>query len=151
MPATIHKKALGGVSLTLYEKEFKKTLLAAQYVVLDKVGDRWLDYFLSRCPVDTGFMVSQGEYFLEGDYGTTDQDTILQAGVGDQVEYATIVEERTKCIESSMNDAVSDLRTFIKETRTTFGGKLKTKKARAQNEKLRAKALAIISERKRRS
>ena len=134
--ATIHKKALGGVRLVLFEKEFKKNLIAAEGNVLDEVGKRWLEFFLSRCPVDTGFMVSQGEYRIEED---GDQAVILQAGVGDQVEYATIVEERTHCIDSSMNDAMSELKAIMAKP---------VKKARRKSSKRKAHFRAAAKKRK---
>ena len=52
----------------------------------------------------------QGEYRIEEG---GDQAITLQAGVGDQVPYAIIVEERTHCIDSSMNDVMSEMKALM--------------------------------------
>ena len=91
------------------DPKFRERLRGVEEEVLEKLGARWKDYAKDRCPVETGFLKSQLDHFVVAD----GQDVVLQAGVGDHVDYAIHVENRVHFIESSMQNAISEIEEFF--------------------------------------
>ena len=93
------------------DRGFKARLRAQEEKVLEEFCKRWLDYARSRCPVDTGFLLSRLEFLIADDA----EGLIAQMGAGADVAYALFVEDRTHFIYASFQDAVSELPEIIKK------------------------------------
>ena len=91
------------------DPKFRERLKGVEEEVLEKLGARWDSYAQDRVPVETGFLKSQLDHWVIADGG----DIVLQAGVGDHVEYAIYQEERAHYIETSMVDALGEIEEFF--------------------------------------